>query len=211
MSIRTSLILSYLALVFLLTFGMLAGADWIGERLRRKNLAFTENAVQKITAANLNLSEDVLKKYGEFSVVDIAEAIARELSYLLASRKSYSYAAMRQDPTLRRVAVQDIFTPDGVAGYTDLLDIYGVSVLHPNPTVEGKNFVMWADEFPENQGSAQKHTKYGRKKGKGVQETDGVTVNQFEPGQVAKEGDDDALIKQGKDAKPGKGGEGRIF
>ncbi|MEJ2069303.1 MAG: HAMP domain-containing protein [Syntrophobacterales bacterium] len=149
MSIRTSLILSYLALVVLLTFGMLTGADWIGEKLRRKNLTFTENAVKKITEANLGLSEKILKKYGEFSVVDVAEAIARELSYLLASKKSYSYAAMRRDPTLRRVAVQDILTPDGVAGYTDLLDIFGVSVLHPNPTVEGKNFVMWADEFPE--------------------------------------------------------------
>ena len=149
MSIRTSLILSYLALVFLLTFGMLAGADWIGKKLRRKNLAFTENAVQKITEANLGLSEKILKKYGEFSVVDIAEAIARELSYLLASKKSYSYADIRRDPKLRLVAVQDIMTPDGVAGYTDLLDLYGVSVLHPNPTVEGKNFVMWADEYPE--------------------------------------------------------------
>jgi len=149
MSIRTSLILSYLILVVLLTFGMLAGADWVGVRLRQQNLAFAEDGVQKITAANLEISEAILKKYGEYTVEDIAGAIARELSYLLAARKSYNYADMRRDPKLRRVAVQDILTPDGVAGYTDLLDIHGVAVLHPNPTVEGKNFVLWAGEFPE--------------------------------------------------------------
>ena len=36
MSIRTSLVLSYLALVVLLTLGMLAGADWVGKQLRRR-------------------------------------------------------------------------------------------------------------------------------------------------------------------------------
>jgi class 3 adenylate cyclase/HAMP domain-containing protein len=149
MSTRTSLILSYLMLVVLLTFFMLVGAEWVGERLLQKNLAFAEHGVERITAANLKISEDILTKYGEFSVVDIAEAIARELSYMLASRKSFRYADMRRDPNLRRVAVQDILTPDGVAGYTDLLDIHGVAVLHPNPAVEGKNFILWEEEFPE--------------------------------------------------------------
>lgn len=149
MSTRTSLIFSYLILVVLLTVGMLTGADLVGERLRQKNLAFAEEGVQKITAANLEISEVILKKYGEFSVEDFAEAVARELSYILAPRKSYRYADMRRDARLRRVAVQDIVTPDGVAGYTDLLDIQGVAVLHPNPAVEGKNFVLWAGEFPE--------------------------------------------------------------
>lgn len=149
MSTRTALIFSYLILVVLLTFLMLVGAEWVGEKLLQKNLAFTEGAVQKITVANLELSEGILKKYGEYSVEDVAGAIARELSYILAPKKSYNYAEMRRNPVLRGVAVQDILTPDGVAGYTDLLDIHGVSVLHPNPAVEGKNFILWAEEFPE--------------------------------------------------------------
>jgi class 3 adenylate cyclase/HAMP domain-containing protein len=150
MSIRTSLVLSYLALVVLLTLGMLTGADWVGKQLRHKNMAFAEDGVQKITAANLHISEGVLRRYGQFTVEDTAEDIARELTYILPlGKKSYNYAALRQDPRLRRVAVQDILTPDGVAGYTDLLDLQGVSVLHPNRQVEGKNFALWKEEFPE--------------------------------------------------------------
>jgi hypothetical protein len=45
------------------------------------------------------------------------------------------------------LVVQEIRTPDGVAGYTDLLDKQGVSVLHPNPEVEGKNFILWQKDF----------------------------------------------------------------
>jgi class 3 adenylate cyclase/HAMP domain-containing protein len=150
MSIRTSLVLSYLALVVLLTLGMLTGADWVGKQLRHKNMAFAEDGVQKITAANLHISEGVLRRYGQFTVEDTAEDIARELTYILPlGKKSYNYAALRQDPRLRRVAVQNILTPDGVAGYTDLLDIHGVAVLHPNRQVEGKNFSLWKEEFPE--------------------------------------------------------------
>ena len=149
MSIRTSLVLSYLALVILLTVGMLAGVDWVGKKLRRHNLAFAEDGVHKITAANLQISESVLRRYGEFAVEDFADGVAVELTYLLGNKKSFDYAAMRRDPKLRRVAVQDILTPDGVAGYTDLLDIHGVSVLHPNRQVEGKNFDQWKGEFPE--------------------------------------------------------------
>jgi class 3 adenylate cyclase/HAMP domain-containing protein len=150
MSIRTSLLLSYLALVILLTLGMLAGADRVGKKLRQKNMAFAEDGVQKITAANLQISEEVMRKYGEFLVEDTAEDIARELTYILPlNKKSYNYATLRQDPRLRRVAVQNIMTPDGVAGYTDLVDIHGVAVLHPNHQVEGKNFAQWKQEFPD--------------------------------------------------------------
>jgi class 3 adenylate cyclase/HAMP domain-containing protein len=150
MSIRTSLVLSYLALVVLLTLGMLTGADWVGKQLRHKNVSFAEDGVQKITAANLHISEEVLTRYGRFTVEETAEDIARELTYILpVQKKPYNYAALRQDARLRRIAVQNILTPDGVAGYTDLLDIHGVAVLHPNREVEGKNFVLWQKEFPE--------------------------------------------------------------
>jgi class 3 adenylate cyclase/HAMP domain-containing protein len=149
MSIRTTLVLSYLALVVLITGGMLLGADRVGKSLLHKNLAFAEEGVHNLTVANLRISEGVLRKYGEYSVEDMAEDIARELGDILAPRKSFHYDVMRRDPKLRQLAVQNIVTPDGVAGYTDLLDIHGVSVLHPNRQVEGKNFNVWQKEFPE--------------------------------------------------------------
>jgi class 3 adenylate cyclase/HAMP domain-containing protein len=149
MSIRTSLVLSYLALVVLVTVGMLVGADQVGKELLHQNLAFAESGVHNVTLANLRISDSVLRKYGEFSVEDVAKNIARELATILASKKLFHYNVMRRDPKLREVAVQNILTPDGVAGYTDLLDIQGVSVLHPNRQVEGKNFAAWQKEYPE--------------------------------------------------------------
>lgn len=164
MSIRTSLVLSYLALVILLTLGMLAGADWVGRQLRRQNTTFAEEGVQNITRANLKISEEVLRKYGEFSVEDTARTIARELAAIMAAKKSLDYAAIRRDPHLRRVAVQDIMTPEGVAGYTDLVDLHGVAILHPNRQVEGKSFALWKEQFPEmwrlvEQAFSQPHVK----------------------------------------------------
>lgn len=149
MSIRTSLILSYLALVLIVTLGLLAGADWMGDKLRQENLALAEENVEKLTKDNLQLSEEILKKYGEFSVEDIAEFLAKEVSHVLGKKKSYDYREIRKNAALRRFVVQEIRTPDGVAGYTDLIDKKGVSVLHPNPEVEGKNFSQWQKDFPD--------------------------------------------------------------
>jgi hypothetical protein len=47
--------------------------------------------VDKLTQANLQLSEEILKKYGEFSVEDIAEFLAKEFSHVLGKKKSYNY------------------------------------------------------------------------------------------------------------------------
>ncbi|MDI6853227.1 MAG: adenylate/guanylate cyclase domain-containing protein [Deltaproteobacteria bacterium] len=149
MSIRSYLILSYLALVLLITAGMLAGAHWVGKKVRAQSAAFSENGVRQVTQANLRLSEDILKIHGEFAVEDIAQAVAKELSYILKGKKSYNYANMRRNQALRDLATQPIRTPEGVAGYVDLLDNKGIAVLHPNREVEGKNFRLWAGEFPD--------------------------------------------------------------
>ncbi|MGQ9688834.1 MAG: hypothetical protein ACUVXF_08630 [Desulfobaccales bacterium] len=121
----------------------------MSDKLLEKNAAFAEEGVNNLTKAYLQLSEQVLRKYGEFLVEDLANDVARELSDVLKRRKSHDYADLRRDKSLRRLAVQDIRTMEGVAGYTDLIDKHGVSVLHPNPEVEGKNFILWRKEFPE--------------------------------------------------------------
>ncbi len=149
MSIRTYLILSYLALVFLLTVGMVVGAELVSNRLKEQNLAFTEDGVEQVTQSNLQISQEILTDYGEFVVEDFASDLAGLLGQMLGGKKSYDYSRMRRDSNLRRLATSEIRTPDGVAGYVDLLDNKGVSVLHPNPSVEGKNFCLWAEEFPE--------------------------------------------------------------
>lgn len=149
MSIRSYLILTYLALVLLITVGMLAGFDLLSNKIRQRNLEFAEDGVKKITASNLSISEQVLTHYGKFVVADKVQDVAKELAPYLSGKKIYDYKKMRQNRQLRQIATQDITTPDGAAGYIDLIDNRGESVLHPNPEVEGKNFVQWRDKFPD--------------------------------------------------------------
>ena len=75
---------------------------------------------------------------------------------------------------------------------------------------EGKDQIG-SDDLAQNKGPAQEHAKDRGEKGKGVQQTDGVSVDKLEPDEVAEEGNDDALVKQGKASKQRKVGEGGIF
>ncbi len=149
MSIRTHLILSYLALVLILTFGMWAVADAFLKRLANRTLDDTGNAVQRVTAANIQVSEKILTDMGEYIVKDKAEDVARELAYLLAGRKTFDYDQLRRDPKLRKIAIQEIQTAEGPAGYTDLYDREGFILFHPDKKVEGQNQADWQEEYPE--------------------------------------------------------------
>jgi hypothetical protein len=106
-------------------------------------LGAAENAVRALAEANYELSEGILTSYGEIMVQMQAESAAGELSHVLGGRGSYDYDQLRNDPELRRIGTQEIRTAEGVAGYITLGDRTGVSVLHPNRSVEGRNFREW--------------------------------------------------------------------
>ena len=148
LSIRTYLVLSYVALI-LLTLGLAEVFDRIAFKLTEQNQVIVRENLAGLTAANFKLSEEFLTTYGEAIVEAKADAVAMEVSFLLGGRKSYNYAQLRRDKNLRAIATQDILTADGVAGYVDLNDKTGLNILHPNPQVEGKNFATWKDKFPE--------------------------------------------------------------
>ncbi|MFZ5453874.1 MAG: SpoIIE family protein phosphatase [Thermodesulfobacteriota bacterium] len=149
MSIRTHLILAFLGIILLLALGGLLVADRMAERSKADTIIFAEALVKKIESANYRLSKQVLTKYGEFIVQDKAEMVAREISDFLAGQKTYDYATLRQDNRLRETAVQNIYTPEGKAGYTILYDKNGENIFHPDRQVEGQNYKKWSDTYPE--------------------------------------------------------------
>ncbi|MDD5643205.1 MAG: hypothetical protein PHX53_16255, partial [Syntrophales bacterium] len=148
MSIRTYLVLSYLALI-LLTLGLAELFDHIAFKLTEQNQVIVRENLEGLTAANYRLSEEFLTAYAERLVEAKAEAVAMEVSFLIGGRQSYNYQQLRHNKRLRAIATQDIRTTEGVAGYVDLNDKTGLNILHPNPRVEGRNFSEWQDEFPE--------------------------------------------------------------
>lgn len=149
MSIRVYLIFSYVILILLLSLGMWAVDVCIVARMAERNVTFAEDGVIKVTTANYQLAKQILTSYGEAIVEDKAEDVVRELGYLLKGKKSFDYQQMRRDKVLRTLCTQEIHSPYGVAGYGDLIDNKGEAVLHPNRSVEGKNFQIWQEQFPK--------------------------------------------------------------
>jgi len=149
MGIRTQLLLSYLVLILLLSLGMWFVDDWIMDKMTASNLIFAEEGVEALTTANNRLAEEILTAYGQYVVEDKAADAALELSYLLKGKKSYNYAELRRNQLLRKVAIQEIRTPEGIAGYTIVYDKNALNVFHPDKKVEGVNYLLWRDQYPE--------------------------------------------------------------
>jgi len=149
MRLRTYLILSYLALIAILFVGAwFIDAHVLGE-LTESAIKIADQAVGRVTEANVQHSDRILTHMGQYVVRDKAEDVARELAYILKGKKLDDYAKLRRDPRLRAIAMQSIYTPHGSAGYTDLYDRDGYILFHPDKNVEGRNQLDWQKEYPE--------------------------------------------------------------
>jgi class 3 adenylate cyclase/HAMP domain-containing protein len=149
MKLRTSLLLSYLALIAILGFGAWFIDDYVMHDLTKSAVNIADRAVSQLTEANIRHSDRILTQVGEYIVKDKAEDVARELGYILGGKKTYNYAKLRQDLFLRKLATQPIYTPHGPAGYVDLYDKNGFILFHPDKNVEGRNQLDWEQEYPE--------------------------------------------------------------
>lgn len=149
MGIRTQLLLSYLVLILLLSLGMWIVNDRIMDNMKENNLIFAEEGVVQITAANYRLAREILTTYGQYIVEDKAADAATELSYLLAGKKSYNYEELRRNKRVRKAAIQEIRTPEGIAGYTLVYDRNAINLFHPDKKVEGQNYAIWRERYPE--------------------------------------------------------------
>ncbi|MHB8068065.1 MAG: adenylate/guanylate cyclase domain-containing protein [Desulfobaccales bacterium] len=162
MSIRTHLLLSYLGLILLLILGIWIVDDRILDQMTQRNLNFADEGAVAITAANYQVSKQILTAYGEYIIEDKAQDVARELAHVLKGRKSYDYEKLRRDPKIRQIAIQTIYTPHGPAGYTDLYDRNGYILFHPDPQVEGRNQLDWEKQFPQTTEMIKRSFKEGR-------------------------------------------------
>jgi len=149
MTVRTYLLLSYIVLILLLTFGMWFVANRIMNELTMQTVHIADSSVQQVTVANDQLSEKILTNLGEYVVRDKAQDVVREVSYLLGNQKRFDYNQLRRNDKLREAAVQEIFSPEGVAGYTDLYDNQGEIIFHPDRRAEGQNQLTWRGGYPE--------------------------------------------------------------
>jgi class 3 adenylate cyclase/HAMP domain-containing protein len=149
MRLRTYLILSYLALIAILSVGAWFIDTHVLGELTQSAIKIADQAVSTVTASNIQHSDRIITHMGEYVVRDKAEDVARELAYVLKGKKLNDYAKLRRNPGLRAMAIQSIYTPHGPAGYTDLYDRDGYILFHPDKNVEGRNQLDWQKEYPE--------------------------------------------------------------
>jgi class 3 adenylate cyclase len=148
MKLRSYLLLSYLALIVILGVGAWLIDVHVTRDLTKSALKIADQAVSQVTVTNVRYSNRVLSRMGEGVVKDKAEVVARELAYVLRGKKLRPYARLRRNRRLRAIALQQIYTPDGPAGYTDLYDNRGYILFHPDKNVEGRNQLDWAKQYP---------------------------------------------------------------
>jgi class 3 adenylate cyclase/HAMP domain-containing protein len=149
MSIRTYLIFSYLALIFLLILGIMVGGLGLVGKLTSSNLNTAEDCVQGVTDANYQLAEKVLTQMGKQVIDAKTEEVATKLGYLLKGKRYRNYRELRRDEKIRAVATQKITTPEGEAGYMIVFDKNAQNIFHPDKKVEGQNYSKWQDKYPE--------------------------------------------------------------
>lgn len=148
-SIRQLMLSILLTIILLLLAAMAMIADNNIKQLTANDIGFAEDALEQMLQENLEQSRRILTRYGEERVAMTAENVASQLSLMLQGYDQTNYQLLRESASLRELANQIINSFDGPVGYVDMYDIHGVSVLHPNKEVEGRNFSEWKEQYPD--------------------------------------------------------------
>ncbi len=125
MSIRAYLILSYLALVFLLLVSVYGLVEWSLNRLITHNLSLAEDAIINTSMANYEKYKKAIANQAENIIEIKAEEVSDQLSYVLKGQTSRDYVDLRNDEFIKGIATQDIYIDDVVVGYINVYDNKG--------------------------------------------------------------------------------------
>ncbi len=149
MKIRDKLLLSYLFIILLFMFISFYYTYSVPGEITQRSSYATEEAAKNIIDKNLSLSESVLTSYAERIVELRAEDVANDLFVILGKGDEETFKDVGKSEKLRKIVLQTIRTYNGdAAGYIDLYDNKGKSIIHPNPNVEGRNYREWEKEYP---------------------------------------------------------------
>ncbi len=152
MTIRGKLIISYILIITIFSFGLLLIIEIITIRkMTDRHVRLAVGAVNGIAKVNYSLSKRVLVKFGEEIVKMEADSSAHELALLFNKNKKLlnNYKKIQQDQEIRAVAARPLTIHGKACGYIDLLDRKGVAVVHPIPEVQGKNYRTFKKKFPK--------------------------------------------------------------
>ncbi|MCB2189002.1 MAG: SpoIIE family protein phosphatase [Deltaproteobacteria bacterium] len=149
MKLRDRLLLSSLAVILLVLGIFFFSGRYILQKSHEDAQGAVRQAVDRLVGSEVALSEKVLTQYGEKMVLWKTEGVAGEIARLLPPNRGVDIRELRENPTIRSLATQVLQAGSVETGYMDLYDLHGLSILHPNPQVEGHNYREWAYRFPK--------------------------------------------------------------
>jgi len=130
MSIRNYLILSYLVLILVLGTAVWVLADKVLSQLTVVSLSSAGKGAQQLIDVNCRISEQILTAHAKAMASKLEDA-AQELSFRLEKKEVLAYEHLRSDQAIRKIATQEIHTPEGVAGYLLMYDRMGEKIFPP--------------------------------------------------------------------------------
>jgi len=154
LKLKNKLLFSY----SLIIAAILVAALYFSNSVLRDNLLsnqkISREEIGKLVLSNNLTTQRLLTELGERFVILQSELAAMELKIQLSKIKNLdNYKVIRKNPRIRRIATQCIEIPFEKlkikAGYIDLLDCNGIAVIHPNKSVEGKNYLEWEKKYPK--------------------------------------------------------------
>ena len=156
MKLKNKLIISYTVIILAIILIALFFSSWALTRATDSTISLTRTGIEKLVAGNNKFSQQLLTGFGENIVEMKSKLLAYRIKLELDKLKGkFTYEELRKNPTIRKIATAKILIPSGkgskfeVAGYIDMLDDKGMAVLHPNRAVEGVNFAVWKEQYPE--------------------------------------------------------------
>jgi len=150
MKIRTLLIISYLTIIFGLGGGFYFFIRIINKKLTDQNISSATKGIHEIVLKDFDLSTKVLTEIGQSIVAIKANAAAYHLADILEEiPQPYNYSELMTNSHLRSIAIAPVYSYGGKSGYLDVYDTNGFSIWHPNKQIQGKDYKVWENKYPE--------------------------------------------------------------
>jgi sigma-B regulation protein RsbU (phosphoserine phosphatase) len=153
LKLRTKILLSYILLIAILVCGIYAFFDiYAINELTNKHIKLAEDSVGDISRMNRKLSRQTLGELGRTILELVTERSAmRAAVYLNAKGDAYmhDYEKLRKDKKFRSMVTHPVYIYGEQAGFADLFDDTGKAVMHVNPEIEGKNYKIWREKYPQ--------------------------------------------------------------
>jgi len=154
LKLKNKLIISYSLIIAVIVIATLYFSDTVLNNNLLISKEISRNEIEKLVSGNNVITKRLLTELGERFVVMQSNLAALQLKIELSKIKDINdYPLLRQNSRIRKTATRNIEIPfENIkikAGYIDLLDDKGVAVIHPNHSIEGKNYSEWGGKYPD--------------------------------------------------------------